>query len=403
VFLRDAIAGQFGGRSEALLEQDTETIIDTLLASSSGLSREEIYEMMQNDFAVSRELDKNTGLLDANKRLAGSDAIRQGVGRTVTQQIGNIVRDAGGTAAERSELTAALGTAMVDELEAMPPELIAQLGTGEGDQMAAHQEETMRKVLEARAADGNMAAKSILSANPTPEALSQYIRNMNTRAYAAAEGELEGPLSATVAAYGTKSQDMRASARTRNEAMAVMSDFADSGQKDMSQKVFDILANAGTEGGNLLDMAAAAGVDITGKTQEEIKQLEQEARIAQTAYETEMEGLPADATGAEAMNDKRRRAFDNIRIRIGEFIREPVEAQEAKIKAEAARKQAKELGAEGGTDAAAAGAAGGGAANIANATVDSISMSNVTITVAGTPIVTGGSATAAPRSSRTTV
>lgn len=399
VFLRDAIAGQFGSESEGLLSQDTESIIDTLLASSSGLSREEIYEVMQNDFVVAREMDNNRGVLDANKRLAGSEALRQGLGQVMTRQIGDIVRGTGGSVADNSALSAALGDAMISQLEGMDPEEIASQRTGEDGILDATQSGNMIAVIRQQAASGNTAAQKILADNPTEEKLGQYVRNMATRSYAAAEGELQMPLSNAVASYGVYGQNNRETARARSEAMAILSDFADSDNPSLAQAAFRLLESADVEGGNLLDLISKAGVDITSDTQDEIVRLEQQAAMAQAAYETELANLPAGAEGAKAIAERRAQAFEGLGQRIGGFIDKPLKEAQQRIDEENNAKKPKDLT----EPASAAAGAAGAAASIASATIDTVQMSNVTITVGDSTIVTGGTASAAPRTSRTTV
>jgi magnesium protoporphyrin O-methyltransferase len=223
--------------------------VDAMLASGTGLSREEIYEMMDNSFVVQRELDKRPELIDANSRVAASDAIQIGLGRHITRSVGDVLRGAGGTAEDRAQLAGMLGGDIVSSLESLKPETIALLGTGEDGLLASAQEELLRERLKEEAAAGNTTAQAILAANTTDEDLGLYLRNMATRSYAAAEGATQQPLSATVGTYGQTAQDTRASVAARNAAMAALSDFAYSGSTSFSQRVFDILSGADQEGG----------------------------------------------------------------------------------------------------------------------------------------------------------
>lgn len=406
--LAEARSGQFSEASQQLLSGTNEQIIEQLIASSQGLTREDIINTYGQDFVLQEALNSDPNLVEANRQVAAGDVFRNKVARGIAMGSRASLQGVGGGAESKEQLSRLFGSAIAADLKKRGADDASD--TQAKGKLVGLQLQTAREAIEAAAAGGNEAAISIM--NMSEEDRDNLLRNMTSAGYDATKQAMRAPIAETVARYGDVGNNARMSAAAYQKGMAELAGFsAGDKQSPAARAAAVVLGAAQVEGASLSDFMKVVGFDPTGEdTMAKLQELRNKAMVEMDAIDEQLKTLdPSSQAPLRAEKDMYQRAVDKI----GKFIEDGPNKDAV---SEEDRKRIEEylktgviptdgdaaVGADGKLTAGGA-VAGSGSARIDNATIDNVSMGPVTITLGDTVIQTNSATVSNDRGPRSTV
>jgi len=438
-FLQEAQTGQFSEEMQQALRGTTEDLVNRIVGSS-GLTREQVLGVLNQEFVLDAEMASNPELVAANRQVASADVFRTNVARSITRQLGSELVGVGGTAGEKDRLAVSLGAALAEDLRNATPEDIRD--TDATGSYVSSQLGLARDAIAAQAAQGNTAAQQIMAMDP--DTRDNTIRNMIASGYRAVRQDMKTSVADIVGQHGAQGSDARTNAAAYQEVMAELSSFAGGDRKAGIAKAIDLVTKAASQDISLAELASAtSGVDFVGETKDDLLSVRALAESQMNTLNDQIQALP-EGSARKSLQAKFNQ-LNRVVGKIDEFITDegkprsiPTDEVESALQdvealllrsqtmptsvdgAGALRELQDAIGSEAAGNPVSRGAATGaqigigaaqrimgGAATtetkIESATIDSVSMGPVTITLGDTVVEAGSATVASNRGSRTSI
>lgn len=287
--LKEAMAGSYSEQSLELLRGSNEDIIDTLMASSTGISREDFQSRLDKQFGLAEEMANNPNIVAASLGAAKKDVFDTRIARSMANEMGRSLsaNDKIAGAAGQEKLAASLSAAIASDLSKKDGSMMGDL-SARGDTVTS-QLKVFDETLRASAQAGNEAAqRTLLLSDEDREILA---RNTIAASYAAAQETAQQPLAAIVGTHGARGQGAATAAAGYSDAMGTLDTFAKGKNMKGAARTIAILKGATESGGSLVDFLQLAGLDVSGVSKKDLGHLRDAAMREAATIESQADEL----------------------------------------------------------------------------------------------------------------